>query len=47
MTNTNKMTLIMDNGKITIKCESNGHPLDEVVRMLFKGLKESGCMTSG
>lgn len=37
----------MDKGKVTIKCESNGHPLDEVVKMLFKGLKESGCMLDG
>ncbi len=43
----NKMSLIIDGSKITIKCESSGHPLDEVVKMLFKGLKESGCMLSG
>ena len=45
--NSNKMTIIMEGKKITITCESNGHPLDEVVRMMFKGLKESGCMLDG
>ena len=42
--NTNKMILEINGTKIKITCVSTGHPLDEVVRMLFKGLQDSGCM---
>ena len=40
-TNEVQITVTKDN-TITITCKSHGHPLDEVVKLLFKGLRESG-----
>ena len=42
MTLENKVTITQEGKKVIIECLSNGHPLDEVVTMLFKGLIKSG-----
>ena len=42
--NYNEVKIEMEGKKTTLTVRSNGHPLDDLIKKLFKGLNESGLV---
>ena len=40
----NEVKIEMEGTKVILTCRSYGHPLDDMIKKLFKGLDESGLM---